>query len=190
MKRTQAFFFLFFLMGVSFTYAQSKKDIKKFHIKSLTVTVTEPGPDGHEQPRNESFEKFDNAANTIEQIEYTKTGAFKSRQTARYNKNNDKTEEVELDLKGNVIKKTVTAYNVNNDKSTETTYDGQGKVLEKTTYTYNAMGEKEIELTTDGNEKVKRKVLFKYDKNGLKTEKKTYNEKGELINTKKYSYQF
>ena len=52
------------LLILAFTagFAQSKKEIKKLKIKSVTVTVTENG-DGKEKTFTESFKRFDNSAN-------------------------------------------------------------------------------------------------------------------------------
>src|SRR3954470_16270865 len=108
----------FLLIGVSAS-AQSKKEIKKFKIKSTTVVATEI-VDGKEKSRTDSYEKYDNSGNVTEVEEYNKDGSFKKKESHKYNKNNDPTEEVIYDEKGNVKSKTVTEYNSNKDKVAET----------------------------------------------------------------------
>jgi hypothetical protein len=183
------FFIALICCGINLN-AQSKKEIKKFKIKSATVVVTE-NTDGKEKTRTDSYEKFDNSGNVTEEVEYNKDGTFRKKESHKYNKNNDATEDVVYDEKGNVKKKTLTEYNTNKDKTTETVYDGGGKMLEKTQFGYNAKGDRTFEVTMDDKGKVTKKSIYAYDnKTGLKIEKKTTNEKGDVISTKKFTYEY
>ena len=76
--------------------AQSKKDVKKLKIKASTTVVTET-VDGNEKSRTDSYQKFDNAGNVIELVEYNKDGSIKKKEAHTYNKNNDVVEEIVFD---------------------------------------------------------------------------------------------
>src|ERR1043165_4154008 len=140
MKAKAILLFLFIaLCGSSF--AQSKKEVKKYKIKSCTETVTDYS-DGKEKTRQDAYMKFDGNVNVLEEIEYNKDGTFKKKEAHKYNKNDDVTEEIIYDEKGHVKKKTIIEYNAANDKTAETTYDVSGKIIEKIQYGYNAKGDK------------------------------------------------
>ena len=131
MKYSISVFILFLALLSVNVFSQSKKEVKKFKIKSSTTIVSE-SIDGKEKTRTDSYQKFDNSGNVLEEIEYNKDGSFKKKESHKYNKNNDNIEDVIYDEKGNVQKKTMTEYNMNKDKTSETVYDGNGKFIEKT----------------------------------------------------------
>src|SRR5436190_1261884 len=79
-----------FVLLCSITFAQNKKEVKKYKIKSGTETLTET-IDGKEKTFTESFQKFDKSGNPTEEIEYNKDGTFK------------KNEKRTTDVNGNVI---------------------------------------------------------------------------------------
>ncbi len=54
-------------------FSQSKKEIKKYKLKSTTVTVTDATSS---KTQKESFEKYDGNGNVIEEEEYSKEGAY------------------------------------------------------------------------------------------------------------------
>ena len=180
MKYSTTVFIIFFTLLSVNSFSQSKKEVKKFKIKSSTTVVTE-SLEGKEKTRTDSYQKFDNSGNVLEEIEYNKDGSFKKKETHKYNRNNDNTEDVIFDEKGNVQKKTITEYNMNKDKTHESVYDGSGKLIEKTQHGYNAKGLRSYENTTDDKGKMIKKSMYAYDKNGLKTEKKPI--KCEALNT-------
>src|SRR5438128_2614939 len=75
------------------SFAQNKKEIKKFKIKSITETLTETA-DGKEKTFTETFQRFTKDGDKTEDVEYNKNGTFKKKETAKYNKHNDETEKV------------------------------------------------------------------------------------------------
>ena len=172
---------------VSSSFSQSRKEIKKYGIRSTESVITE-FVGGKEVTHTDSFEKYDNDGNIIEEVEYNKDGTFKKKYTRKYNKAGEITEEVKYDAKGAIVSKVVTAYNESNDKVNEQTYDGTGKLVEWFKYGYNDLGEKTFELSLDEKGKTIRKSLYVYDKNGLRKERKTFNGRDELIAVKKYNY--
>ena len=64
MKNTLCFLFIS-VFFISVSIAQSKKEVKKFKIKSSTETLTET-KDGKEKTFNESFQRFDKNGNVTE----------------------------------------------------------------------------------------------------------------------------
>ncbi|MDQ3049540.1 MAG: hypothetical protein M3Q95_01510 [Bacteroidota bacterium] len=168
-------------------FSQSKKDIKKYNIKSTTVTVVDLAG-GKEVSHIETVEKYDKDGNVTEDLEYNKNGTFRKNEIRTYNKAGEITYEAKYDEKGVLLYKLVTTYNVNNDKLTEQKTDGSGKIILWIKYGYDSMGDKIFELELDEKGKTLKKSMFTYDKNGLRKEKKIYNGKEELIAIKKYTY--
>src|SRR3990170_6499487 len=110
MKIKNIFFLVLLLLSCNSSFAQSKKEVKKLKIKSSTVTITEM-VDGKEKTFNETYQKFDNSGNEVEDVEYNKDGTFKKKETRKYNKSNDVIEDIVYDEKENIKKKTLTEYN-------------------------------------------------------------------------------
>src|SRR5690348_2185184 len=108
---------------------QSRKDIKKFGIKSTTETVVEY-VNGKEVSHIESIEKFDKEGNVIEDTEYNKDHTFKKKESRTYNKAGDVLQEIRYDEKGNLISKHVYTYNDANDIASEQKTDANGKIIE------------------------------------------------------------
>ncbi|MDP1743992.1 MAG: hypothetical protein Q8L90_00355, partial [Bacteroidota bacterium] len=124
---TKAITFIFLMICFNFSgLAQSKKTIKKFKIKSSTVTVFDVA-DGKEKSRTDSYQKYDNSGLVVEDVEYNKDGSFKKKELRKFNKNEDPIEEIVYDEKGNFKKKTITEYNVNKDKTAESVFDAKDK---------------------------------------------------------------
>jgi len=190
MKRILSVTALFFLVFCANAFAQSKKDVKKHDIKSITVKVYEPDQNGKEKTFTDSYQRFDKNGKLIEEIEYDKSGGFRRHESWKFNKSNDETEHTEYNDKAGIVKKTVTEFDSNNKKKSETVYDGTGQVIEKTLFTYNPDGEKITETTLNASGKTLSRSVFTYDNKGLKAERKTYNAAGQLVTTKKFSYEF
>ena len=163
MMNYKSFLILLIAAFSNLAIAQSKKDVKKYFIKSVTESVTEK-VNGSETIRMKSYKKYDGNGNIIEEADYHKDGTFKSKTIIKFNTKNDATEELITDSNKKVIQHFTHSYNGDNDKATEIEWDDKGKLISKSTYTYN--------------------------KNGLKTEKKTFNSNNELIAVKKYTYEF
>ncbi|MBK5286155.1 MAG: hypothetical protein JJE25_12205, partial [Bacteroidia bacterium] len=135
--------FLLLLIFCSSAFAQSKKELKKFNIKSCTVTVTAiDSSTGKEKIFTDSYNAYDKNGKMTEEKEYDRNGNFRKHECHKYNKNGSETEWTVFDAKGNIIRKTVTDYNSNNDKKTESIFDGTGTLIEKTQFNYNAEGVK------------------------------------------------
>ena len=72
--------------------AQSKKEIKKNGVKTLTESISE-GNKSHKS----LYQKFNKKGSLIEEIDFDNTGKIKSTKTFKYNQKNDKIEELTLD---------------------------------------------------------------------------------------------
>ncbi len=155
------FLFIHFTLFISNALAQSKKAIRKNNVTTLTETIT-TFDNGKETTRNDLIQKFDKKGQVLEETSYDKMGKFKQKTVAKYNNLDDKTEEI--------------------------TFDANNKQLSKEVYKYDAEGDKSEEWHYDGNNELVSKSFY-VNKKGLKTERKTYDTKGKLIQVKKYSYQ-
>ena len=159
MKKT--IFFIFFLMLTVALFAQSKKQVKEFKIKSTTIWKAD---NTNTSPIKKEYEEFDKSGRTTTLIDYKSDGTtIKLKKTTKYNADGDEIEECEYDANG-LIKKTITAYKANGDKSSETEYDGKGNIVKKSIYTY--------------------------DTKGLRLTKQTYNAENVLVSGEKYVYEY
>lgn len=154
--------YLLFFLFPFLVFSQSKKDVRKNNIKSVTEVITEY-ENGKESTHNDVSKKFDKNGAVIQEINYDKNGVLKEKILTKNNKEGDKIEE---------------AY-----------FDANGKQFERFTYKYNDSGEKTEEIKYDAKNVLISKSVYTINKNGLKTEKKTYDTKGKLIQVKKYMYE-
>lgn len=141
--------------------AQSRKEAKKNHLKSVTEIVSDFSS-GKEVKHYDVQKKFD--------------------------KNGNVTEEVNYDKKGIAESKTLTKYNSEDDKIEEFVYDPSGKLQSKTLFKYDFNGEKvEEQVFSDKNVLVSR-VVYINNAQGLRLERKTFDAQGKLIQIKRYVY--
>jgi hypothetical protein len=152
---------LHFTLFTGSGFAQSKKDIRKNNVKTLTETIT-TFENGKETTRNDLIQKFDKKGQVIEETRYDKSGKFKEKVVTKYNNLDDKTEEIIYDANGKQHSREIYKYDAEGDKSEEWHYDDRNELVSKSFYT---------------------------TKKGLRIERKTYDMKGKLIQSKKYEYQ-
>jgi hypothetical protein len=179
------FIFLLPVLLAVHAFAQSKKDIKKYGIKSITTENLEM-VNGQEKKFTDSYERFDSNGNVTEKKEFAKDGSFKSHESYKLNKNGLPVETLVYNEKGAVISKTITVYDDEDSKKEEIVYTGTGQLTERTKFIRNSRGEKTSEMTYNAEGKLIRKTVFSYDKNGMRTEKKVYDGNDKLISAKKY----
>ncbi len=184
----------FFIASGSF--AQGKKDVKKYKIKSITEFVSSV-ENGKEANYKAYYIAFNKDGEVLEETEFSSNGAVKKKSTTKFDVNENKTEETFYQKKKadpsdiTIHLKTVYKYNAHNDKTEAEEIDlNNGKTLKKHVYKYNNQGERNIEETYDTDNKLIKKELFTYDGKGLKTEKKAFNANNVLEMTKKYVYEF
>src|ERR1700741_499661 len=94
------------LLSFTFLTAQKKKEVKKFGIRSVTVTETEAG-----KTITDTKTSFDSNGEVSEEVNYDKSGALKSTTQYKYNKNGDPVEETEYDDKKQLKEKRIIKYN-------------------------------------------------------------------------------
>ncbi len=201
MKLKIFFILVFTYVSLVFGFSQSKKEVKKNKIKSISefISVMENGKPVSYQL---SYIVFDKNGNTIENIEYNKDGSLKKKETCKYDSDNNKMEETCYSKKEskepksnseNKVEntKTVYKYNANKDRIEDCEYDGtSGKLIRKQVYSYDKKGNKCLEETYNDENKLTKKIVCTFNNKGLKTKKEHYNEKGDLEVTKKYVYEF
>lgn len=126
------------------SFAQSKKEVKKFHIKSVTEVDTENG-----KTINDGKTTFNKDGLVIEKVIYNKEGAIKVIYRYKYNANHDEIEEAIYTGLNLLKEKTTKTYNALGEKVEEWLYDGNLKLVKKYTYTYNRQGLKVERKTFD-----------------------------------------
>ena len=146
----------------SITFAQKKKTLKEYDIKSITETITNI-ENGKSYTTKESSITLYKNGNPIIEIKYNKDGSIK--------------------------KKTITKYDEKKNRIEEIDYDGAGKIVSKQTYIYNSKGDRSIDMEYDANNVLVKKEVYSYDNKGFKTEKKVYNGNTILLKTHKYTFE-
>jgi hypothetical protein len=133
------------LLLLSFaTYAQKKKEIKKYRIRSVTTTEVENG-----KTLNDSKTIFDANGEVVEEINYdNKDGSLKSHHKYKVNSDGDVTEDAEYDKSGLKEKKTY-KYNGLGEKTEELIYDRNEKLQKRHVYSYDGKGLKTERKTYD-----------------------------------------
>ncbi|HLG03253.1 MAG TPA: hypothetical protein VI731_06635 [Bacteroidia bacterium] len=188
------FFAFCLLLSSGFLFAQSKKEIKTYKIKSTTATTTVYNAGKETASYKSEYKVFDKEGNTTLDVEYNADGTVRKKVATRFT-GKMKTEEIveeglaEEDGKKK-YKKTAWKYNSKGEKSEETEYDSSGNVLKRTTITYTAKGDRAIEEVYDGAGKLVRKTGYVYDSKGLRTEKKVTGPDNLLIRQVKYTYTY
>lgn len=171
--------------------SQSKKEIKKLKIKTITETTTVFDNGRTITYKSEFISYFKNAKLT-EKTEYNRDGSIIRKETAAYDSQGYKIEESIYESadapKKNI--RIISKYDAEGNKIEDMEYDGAGKLIRKQQFSYSNLNNKKQELTFDASGKLKRKVTYAYDSDGLRTERKEYNEKNELVSERKYQYTF
>ncbi|MFM7023092.1 MAG: hypothetical protein ACKOXB_08945 [Flavobacteriales bacterium] len=185
---------LFISLLAGSAWAQSKKDVKKYNIKSATETVTAT-INGKEITYVESVTTYNKEGKETSVTVNNPDGTLKKKESTTYNKEGKKTEKYEYKTKENaaltVNKRVSYKYNAQGDKSEEVHYEGNTtKVIKREVYEYNSQGERVLETTYDSEGKVIKKEVVAFNAKGLKSEKKTYDSRNKLITIKKYTYEF
>jgi len=129
---------IFFLFIVAFffnsLYAQKKKSIQMHKIKSITIYNADYEVNNGKQIK-ESFERYDDFGNMVEEIEYDKKGVEKKHILSEYDDEGNKTKETFLMTNG--IKEKIIEYKYDDGLKTERiVYSGNGKIKSKKKYVY------------------------------------------------------
>lgn len=138
------FCFLSF-MCISLCYTQSKKEVKKFKIKTVNTTETDSL-----KTINDYNVVYDNNGEVIQETTYNKDGTFKATHKYKYNSKGDEIEEFEYDSTNVLKEKKTTKYNALGDKSEELFFDKDQKLFKKNIFAYDGKGLKTIRKTFNG----------------------------------------
>lgn len=157
MKKQTLIFFLMLL--TAFSFAQKKKTIKKYNIRSIVSTEQQNGKIVND---NKSF--YNANGQLIEEINYDKDGKFKSDTKYKYNSDGDVIEESEYSEAKVLIEKRVIKYDVLGEKTEELVQNKDGKQIRRITYSYNAKGLKTEKKTFDANNTLisTKKIVYTY----------------------------
>jgi hypothetical protein len=114
--------------------AQKKKNVQSHKIKSTTVYNSDFEDNNGKQVK-ESFERFDDAGNSVEEIEYDKKGVEKKHILSEYDDDGNKIKETYL--KENGTKEKIIEYKYQDGLKTERiVYLANGKIKSKKKYVY------------------------------------------------------
>ena len=123
-------FLLLALIICNWSYAQSKKKIRKNQVDSKTEW-TYIYNKGKEQAYKSAYVNYDKRGNILKEITYKPDGTIKKKETFKYDESGDKIEEIRYDTDGNVKKKIVYKYDDNGLRAVREEYDGKGVLLER-----------------------------------------------------------
>lgn len=153
---------IFFISLSPLVFSQSKKEIKEAGVIARTENTSKLVKKSMVN-YVESTEKYDENGNRIEVIEYKSDGDIKNFDRYEYNEKGKLVKEIHIDPLSKKPKETIEYFYNEDDKIITELYYNKKNELSKT-------------------------VEYVYE-NKLKTEKKTTNEKGKIIETKKYTYE-
>lgn len=144
------------ICGLS-TSAQKRKELKKYHVKTITETRTEEGKTIVEEKN-----VIDKNGNLIEKINYNKEGLVKSTFKYAYNASDDVVMEEEFGSDGKLKERKVYIYNGLGEKMEEHIFGSDLKLQKKHVYVYDAKGFKIERKTIDANGQLKATKKYVY----------------------------
>jgi hypothetical protein len=140
---------IFIVFSFLVLYSQSKKEVKKFKIKSVIVSETIGT-----KTVFESKTVFDKNGETMEEVNYNKDGEVKSTHKFKRNSEGDVIEETEYDSKNALKERREVKYNSMGEKSEEYFYGADSKLIKKHSFTYNKFGLKTERKVFDASNKL------------------------------------
>lgn len=126
---------LFLLIAIVLTVtAQKRKEVQTSKIKSTTILVEDFEDNNGKQVR-ESYTRYDDSGNTIEEISYNKKGEEKEHILYEYDENGNKTKETYLKPSGSK-EKTITYTYKEGLRVERVVYLPNGKIKNRKKYVY------------------------------------------------------
>jgi len=177
----------FCILALTVVYSQTKKERKKYKIRSTTEWETHT-EGGKTTSFKSAYEEFDRSGRNILKIEYAPDGLIIHKETAVYDQYGNKTEESEMDIAKKKNVRRTFRYNAMKDKTEEVEYNGANGIEKKTEYTYDANGNKIKETELDPTGKLVKRVLYTYNSKNLKTGKETFRNSSLQESIKKWDY--
>jgi hypothetical protein len=147
------------IMYGTLSFAQKKKEIKKFGVRSITTTQIQGA-----KTIKDSKSIFNTGGQLTEEVKYDKDGKFVSTTKYKYNMDGDVIEETEYDEKNILREKRTMKYNALAEKTEELVSDKDGKQIKKMIYVYNSKGLRIERKTYDANNNlaVTKKIVYGY----------------------------
>ncbi len=134
MKSLRFYCAIFFILITLNLFSQKKKTVVQKNIKSVTE-YNEDYLKNNGRSVKESFTKYDEGGNVVEEIEYDEYGKEKKHILYEYNEEGDKIKEIKLTPQG--TKASITEYKYENGlKKEKIVYDGKGKIVLRKKYIY------------------------------------------------------
>jgi len=135
MNRLKLYFVFLLSLCCLGSFAQKKKDIKKYGIKSVTSTQTQ----GTKTIKDSQL-TYNSNGQLVMEIKYDEEGALLSTTKYKYNFEDEVIDETEYDEKNILKEKRTMKYNTLSQKTEELVTDKEGKQIKKFMYTYDAKG--------------------------------------------------
>jgi len=131
-------YIVFGLLGLCFSmqplHAQKKKAVLEKHIRSVTVYNEDYEKNNGRQVKD-SYTRYDDDGNVVEEIEYDEYGKEKKHELYEYDAEGNKIKETHLTPKG--TKALVIEYKYENGlKKEKIVYNGSGKMILRKKYIY------------------------------------------------------
>ena len=126
-------------------------------------------------------------------IAYNKDGTVFRKEVSKYDSQENKIEEITIglaDISSKTNVKIVSKYDANGNKIQDLEYGLSGSLLRKQQFSYDRFNNKKTETVFDANGKITKKTTYKYNEDGLRIERKEFNEKNTLVTEKKITYTF
>jgi hypothetical protein len=185
MKHT--LFLALFIFSLLAAPCQSKKEIKKYKIRSTTEWETING-NGDLLTYKSTYEEFDKNGRSTLRVEYGTDKSILHKESAVYDVYGNKTEETEYDAtKKKNVRRTM-KYNALKDKTEEIEYNESGGIMKKTAFSYDASGNKTSEIVTDNSGNVMKKMTYTYNSKNLKTGRQMFIKSVVPESVKKWDY--
>ncbi len=189
MKNICLFLLIFYPGLYSPLAAQSRKTIRDLKIRSVEMHQTD-FKNGLVESEKSSFSTYDKKGNPLLEIEYNPDSSYRRMEEFVYDRKGNPVQISRYNEHGKLTAITRIEYDNFGNKSAEVVSDSTQHVLEKTTFHYTSFGLKSLEITTDALARQKRKTEYRYDAHGALIERSIYNESGELISVRRYTYQY
>lgn len=187
------FLLLTFLLSLTSTFAQSKKEIRNYGISSVVETriLYENGSETYRFIKEKkTWNK--NGQLTLEE-HYSKNGEIQSRKTYIWNKDVliEETSEnysKEKSAKKEFLRRT---YSLHKKNITEAKlFNKKNELIGRITYSYNRFGDKTEELEFNPADELIKKVTYLYNNKGLRIEKSEFDSHGIVTEKTLYEYSF
>ena len=176
------------------SFAQSKKQIREYNIRSVTETVMLFENGVQKETYKSLLMSWDKKGNLVEEAAWNRDGSVKYREIRLFDGEVETEETLEYPAgkrpsEKPLFRKTVSKY-ADGNRTEQQIFDKEGKLDETTTFTYNGMGDKTGEIVTDAAGQKTGYNTYEYDKKGLRVLKEEFKGDGTVKKKTTYVYTF